>query len=641
MKLPKPKLDVSLIHRLIGVTSFVLLYWFWLSFGKDKIYWEGMRCLFSYSVEYFQEINSNLKSFIPVGFSYINLFFLQFLIVPWLGALVMVGLSVLNYIIIKRLLVKCRLSLIAAQYVALALIFAITVLLFFFHLFHGRFMFLTVLPIFYGTILGYLSIKNSTIRIIFGLVMLWILSLFVGLWSVAFVVLMLICEWLSLDKITTWFLVFLGILVSFFLPPYIWQHTFLDMYYIDMIMAKPIAINTLNAILLNVLIVGLPWRVVFATQWFPNFGRYIKNWMTYVVFVITIGWGATVLATNKDIQLLNLFYRIETNTEQRDWEAVLKYCDEYLHVTEESGNMGFSYYWVVDNTKFALVQTGRLLEDFFSYTRYEGFGLLFSQNLEISDLSHTGMYNFFLSMGLPSEAVRSAQNRVTFNTGLPFAQKCLAEAYLLAGDYRPAATMNNRLYKTLFFKKDALRFREFLTDTAKLNTDPFFAQHRKLLPQEHFATIQGNIDINIMRLWLSNPQNQRAGEYVVAMALSAKQHAVVFEEIEILFANFNYRHIPRHIEEALIAYFVFNTPEGLGMDPRYYLATQEFFGGLRIRRETIARADNFFHWLEKYQAGQVTFSEFEDAFGDTYWFHLLFIQVPPPEAPGQTSGYAI
>jgi hypothetical protein len=341
--------------------------------------------------------------------------------------------------------------------------------------------------------------------------------------------------------------------------------------------------------------------------------------------------------TNKDAKLQRLYNRIEADIEHRKWESALTHCQNYLKLTEHSENKGKYYSWVVDNTKFALCQTGTLLEDFFSYSKYEGFGILFSQNLDLSDMSHPGVYNFFSAMGLQSEAFRAAFNRVTLDGGNPFVFQNLIKSCLIAGDYRPCVLFINKLDESRPFRKQARHFRELLEDTAKLNTDSFYVYNRQLLPKTDFKISQSNIDFNVLGLWQSNSNNQRVGEYVVMMGLSAKQHAFLIQEIDSLLTKFDYRHIPRHIEEALL---VMELPDPGAINARENLLKKEF-SGLKIRKETLARYDEFFVWLEKYGRGTVSFSKLQDAFGDTYWFHFLFTQVPPPEGAHKSSGYDV
>jgi hypothetical protein len=633
MKLFKNNSESRLLHRFVETATFVLLCGIWGFFGKDKLYWEGMHSMFRYSADYFQEIWGRFIDTTPIGFFFVNQFFRQFLIVPWLGALVVVGLSVLNYSIFKRLLSKHGFSAVAAQNITLSLLLALNVSMVF-SLFNECFLFLAILPVFYGTIAGYLNIKNTVARLIFGFIMLWILPFFVGNWIMAFGLFMIIYEW-KLLKQTAVFMLCLAVLTSIFLPPYIWKYS---INYSDMLSSTPISLNKAKNIGI-ILIMALPLMGVFGAMFFSNIGKFVKNRISYIIFGIVLCASVFTLATSKHIRLFNLYYRIEAKIEHRDWESVLKLCNTYLDLTEHRENKGFYYPYVVDNTKISLSQTGRLLNDFFSYTKYEGFGLLFSQNLTNTDMSHPGMYNFFSAVGLQSEAIRSTFNQITVDGGTPFTVQNLIQSYWIVGDFRPSVLFINRLDQTLFFRKQAGLFRKLLEDTAKLNSDPFYIQNRKLLPQKDFPVSQSNVDFNMLNHWLSNYDNQRAGEYVVAMALSAKQHAIVMPDIDYLLSNFKYRHIPRHIEEALIVQTLF-TSEFSNEDPRELLLTREF-GGLKIRRETIMRADNFFYNHDLFQNGQISFSDFQKSFGDTYWFHVLFVQVPPPDGGSNISGYAI
>jgi hypothetical protein len=81
-------------------------------------------------------------------------------------------------------------------------------------------------------------------------------------------------------------------------------------------------------------------------------------------------------------------------------------------------------------------------------------------------------------------------------------------------------------------------------------------------------------------------------------------------------------------------------PDPGALNARENLFSKDFFG-LKIRKETLARYDEFFLWLEKYGRGTISFNKFQNAFGDTYWFHLLFVQIPPPGGSDKSRGYEV
>jgi len=262
-----------------------------------------------------------------------------------------------------------------------------------------------------------------------------------------------------------------------------------------------------------------------------------------IALVLILATASLLFVFNTDLRLRWLYNRIEANAERGNWDAVLRHSERYLHLAEASGIFSPT---VVDNTKFALVKTGRLLNEFFAFSRFEGFGILFSQDFPASEFRHPGAIRFLYDMGMDTD----------LGIGLV------------------------------------------------------------------------NLDNRVLRHWLANPQNQRAGEYVVMMGLSAKLHQNVMREILFLLENFDYAYIPRHMEEAIIAHIVSTAPER-GIEARGYLRTQTF-GGLPIRLETIVHADDFFDWVDRLNAREILFSELRHRFGDTYWFHVLFMEVPVP-----------
>jgi hypothetical protein len=155
---------------------------------------------------------------------------------------------------------------------------------------------------------------------------------------------------------------------------------------------------------------------------------------------------------------------------------------------------------------------------------------------------------------------------------------------------------------------------------------------RKLLADSSFGT-SWQIDSDVTKLSQHNTKNQRAVEYAMAVALTYQQHSVIIPDIDSLLSNFSYSHIPRHLEEALLIEF------GYGENPemtREKILDMEF-GGLKIRKETIDRCDEFFKQLDRYHLGMTSWTRIRDRFGDTYWFHFLFTTLKPIELRGQNT----
>ncbi len=113
--------------------------------------------------------------------------------------------------------------------------------------------------------------------------------------------------------------------------------------------------------------------------------------------------------------------------------------------------------------------------------------------------------------------------------------------------------------------------------------------------------------------------------------MSNKQYLYYAPYFDSLIIQFNYTYIPRHLEECLI----FHSGYGISPEmPRSELSNMEF-GGLKISEKNLDRYDRFLIDLNKFQIGQVSREKLEERYGDTYWFHVLFIELKPIEIRGQ------
>jgi hypothetical protein len=348
------------------------------------------------------------------------------------------------------------------------------------------------------------------------------------------------------------------------------------------------------------------------------------------LFVVAFGTVATFVFTNKNLVLIKLYCATERHIEHRNWETALALCDRYLELTEHDEVKERHYQWMTDNAKFALSQTGRLLDDFFSYSKYLGFGILFPQMVEMPDRSHPGIYNFLSAIGVQADAVHANFEQVIIGYEGPLTLVNLIKSHLICGDYKPAVEFVTRLEQSLFFKKQAKEFRQFLNDPSLLETDSFYVQNRRILPRTDFQ-VGWKIDDDAFNIHLSNPDNQRAFEYALTVELSNKQYLNYPPYFDDFLIKFNYTRIPRHLEEVLI----FSLGYGLNPEVDRALIQDLKFGGLKISEKTIDRYDDFLNALGKHQMGMFSFQNMQNRFGDTYWFHVLFVTLKPIEIRGQ------
>lgn len=150
-----------------------------------------------------------------------------------------------------------------------------------------------------------------------------------------------------------------------------------------------------------------------------------------------------------------------------------------------------------------------------------------------------------------------------------------------------------------------------LYNPALINSDPELEEKIRLLPKEDFFVRPNDVQ-NIELILMANPDNKRAFEYKMARLLLEKDLKAVVNEVKKM-KEMGYTSIPRHIEEAVVAFINFN---------------KEFpdLGGLVVSPETELRFIQYEtaynlnsgnkRWLEK---------EMKKAGGNTFWYYLQFI----------------
>jgi len=315
----------------------------------------------------------------------------------------------------------------------------------------------------------------------------------------------------------------------------------------------------------------------------------------------------------------SLSQQIEQAFEVNDWHTALVLCNQALELAkgrQQTNAVEDSYFALVRNTKFALFLTGELLEIFFSYGKYIGFLELFPLTFEGLNLAvDVPMHRFFSAMGLQSMAMASAFNRFEVFES-PSALNDYIQSSLIGGHYR-LETFVNRLEHHRAWREQARVYRRLLADTNAINADPFFSEQRKLGPKIDFHA-DWILDNSMVNLYFSNPSNQRAFEYTVALMLIQK---VGFSpsEIDSLLNNFNYTYIPRHVEEAILVNIGYGFDLGISRSQMRQMA----FGGMNIRLKTIVRHENFLQQLDLLQQGRIPFETFQNTFGDMYQYYLI------------------
>ena len=331
--------------------------------------------------------------------------------------------------------------------------------------------------------------------------------------------------------------------------------------------------------------------------------------------------GMLVMCTSNSQETYNQNLQKQTSAalDAGDWETVLTLCNRAL----EEQAVGQYTPALVRNTKLALLFTGELLENFFSYHMYFGFHNLFPDYMTNEVTVDQGFGLFFRDMGLQTLAMAVAFNRYD-TEGKPSALNDFIQSALIGGDYRAAKTAVNRLEQYRGWQKQARIYKDLLADTNAINTDPFYIAKRKLTPEQDFLfnfVIDRDMHtiLNIQNNEITFFGNQRAFEYVLLYVLLQK--GFISEMYEAL-SYFDYTHIPRHLEEAILIHIYLNDPE----TPPSQM--EILVDDLKVRTETIQRFEKFLIDEHTGRQGQMSFELFRQTYGDTYWFYYWFYQLP-------------
>jgi hypothetical protein len=169
------------------------------------------------------------------------------------------------------------------------------------------------------------------------------------------------------------------------------------------------------------------------------------------------------------------------------------------------------------------------------------------------------------------------------------------------------------LKKTLHYKKWAEKFEKMLNNPQIAYTDPELGAKIRLMPREDFF-ITTDDSRNVDMLLKSNPENRKAFEYKIARSLLEKDIIAAVDELSKM-KELGYTSIPKHIEEAVVAY-------------RNYAKETPDLGGLHVNPETERRFIRYRSVLNAYKGNKsliektITKSE-----KNTFWYYLQFSTV--------------
>lgn len=218
--------------------------------------------------------------------------------------------------------------------------------------------------------------------------------------------------------------------------------------------------------------------------------------------------------------------------------------------------------------------------------------------------------NYYYTIGLINEARHLAFELMVRNGYTPGNIKMLIRTELLNNNSMVAERYLNVLKRTFRYRKWAEKYEKFLFNPQLLEADQELGEKINMMPKEDFFILANEIK-NIDQFLESNPFNKKAFEYKMARLLLEKDLIAVTEEVKKMKA-IGYSVIPRHIDEAVVAYRIFSEK-------------MPDTGGLSSNDETLQRFIAYSDIVKRYGGNKSLIEKnMKRTEKNSFWYYLQF-----------------
>ncbi len=204
--------------------------------------------------------------------------------------------------------------------------------------------------------------------------------------------------------------------------------------------------------------------------------------------------------------LINYDYMVRAN----DWDGILRLSDKNMPDLPLS----------VSATNLALAMNGQLDSRAFDYFQNGPEGLVPPFMKETLSSWTTG--EIFFQLGMINSAQRfyfeGMEAIPTYNKSAR-AIKRLAETAIIRGDYKVARKYLDILSHTLFYKKWAKRTLKLIDNPDAVLQHPLYGKLRSYMIDEDYMFSEGELDKTFGQLFLKNPSNNLAKQYLIVYPL--------------------------------------------------------------------------------------------------------------------------
>jgi hypothetical protein len=259
----------------------------------------------------------------------------------------------------------------------------------------------------------------------------------------------------------------------------------------------------------------------------------------------------------------------------------------------------------------ALCETGRLNDILFHFAQSPDGQTLFLKWEMHGEVLRRGGYFYYIT-GMINEAHRWAYENMVMKGLSPEGLKMLIRTELINGNYKVAAKYISLLKRTLFYRKDALKFENLLFNEDAIISDPDIGVKRKEKIGHDFFSITDDPYVNIEKVLTVDSMNMKAFEYKLAFMLLTEDYNGISVSSPKL-AKIGFTRIPVHVEEALLVCRMSESvikpdPAPLSVDPRTEARFNEFLKTFQLYGNNL-------------RAAQPTLKK---KYGDTFWYYAFY-----------------
>ncbi|MDD4590953.1 MAG: DUF6057 family protein [Parabacteroides sp.] len=564
----------------------ILMYVFLQTNFRYHFYYIEQSQMFLFSEAYF-----NQKVFAIGGFSaWLSEFFVQFFIVPCIGALVvsvwLVGIGIG---------VKYMLNKLGATNMLVALLPSLALLPMhydFNYSMQGTVAYLIMML----ALCLYVRITNVGIRLLTGMILLPIVYVLAGPIALLMAFIFCIYEWLQKSMKSYYVLIYLvetfifGIIAVFNLWVTDFRMAFTPfMYYHPMLQPEFVSFYAWIVFPAVILLTYLFRHFRFHTCWVKS--GWLGDAIIFLLFSFLLYVGMKTYSNENIRKLQKLDYLTRTS----QWDLSIEECEKGM------GNLIFQNHY-----HLALAHKGELSS---RVLLANGAGI---QSLFVpwnkSDNISTLLSDIYFSIGAVALAQHMAFESYVMAMGKanPRMLQRLVQTNLIYGEYAVAEKYISLLEKTYYYKEWATDHRRFLNNDLAVENDSLLGCLRKGLPTSNMLINRSDISKDLQLIVNECPENSIAVQYLSVTYLLNKDLDAFGELLEM--DIYKERVLPVHLQEAVIV---------------LHESEPHRWEKYRVSASVIKRFSEFREVVLANAGVNTSLGRLKREFGDTYWYYYM------------------